>query len=88
MKIIKRIHGGYQEFIIAKKKGINIRQLGKWQYIYSSDKGEISLVLLKNYGFSGDLWEIFELSGNNLFNGVEKFNTKKEAEKRIKELLK
>ena len=65
----------------------NISQLvGKWQYIYNSEKGEISLIKLINYFGDGiDFWEIY--SCGDLFEDVERFKSKKEAEKRIKELL-
>ena len=90
IKVKKSIHKGYEEFLRANKEGYKIRQLfGKWHYIFSSEKGEISLVLLKDYGFKygEDLWEIYELSNNKLFEDVERFKTKKEAEKRIRKLL-
>ena len=49
MKIIKRIHPGYKEFEKAKKENIKIPcMFGKYQYMYSSDKGKISLIFLKN----------------------------------------
>jgi len=89
MKTIKQIHQGFQDFEDTGKKGITTRQLfGKYQYIYSSDKGEISLVQFKNYFKTGDnFWEIYCLKGE-LFEDVEKFKTKKEAEKVIKKYLK
>ena len=89
MKITKKIHQGYQEFENAKKRGIDIPQMfGKYQYIYQSKKGEISLVLFLNYyGNNKDFWEIYCLKGN-LFKDVERFDTQKEAEKRIKRISK
>jgi len=74
----------------------------KWQYIYSSKKGEISLVQIKvgireNTFFT---WEIYCLNTNKiwwnpftwfkktLFEDVERFATKKQAEVRINQLLK
>lgn len=85
----RRIHPGYNEFLEARKKGIEIRQMfGKYQYLYESDKGRISLISLPNYlRLDEILWEIYCLDGN-LFEDVERFKTKKEAVKRIKELLK
>ena len=81
----KRVHRMYQE---CKDAGIS-QLVGRWQYIYSSDKGEIYLSKLINYFHDGiDLWEIFDLGSNNLINGVERFATKKGAERRIRELLK
>jgi hypothetical protein len=61
--------------------------IGNWRYILSSHKGKISLISLPNYFMDGKtLWEIYCLSGN-LFEDVERFDTKEEAEKRIEELL-
>lgn len=93
IKVVKRIHKGYEEFIKVKEKfkELKLRQLfGKYQYIFSSKKGEISLIELKGYDFvtEKDLWEIYELSNNRLFEDVKRFKTKEEAVKRIKELLK
>ena len=60
----------------------------KWQYIYESKKGEISLVKFINYFHDNkDFWEIHELSNKNLFDDVERFSSKAKAEKRIKKLL-
>jgi hypothetical protein len=92
IKIKKRIHNGYKEFQEVKKtiKDLSIREVfGKYQYIYSSKKGEISLVELKNYEFmtGKDMWEIYELSNNDLFEDIERFEDKTKAERRIKELL-
>lgn len=87
MKIEKRIHHGYKELEEIMKTG-KLRQIfGKYQYIYSSEKGSISLIELKDYFEKGDnFWEIYCLSGN-LFDDVERFKTKKEAEKTIKKYL-
>ncbi len=70
--------------------------VGQWQYIYSSKKGKISLVqiygypLLLNESYEDSWkhfqWEIMTLEGN-LFDDVERYNSKEEAEVRIKELL-
>ena len=89
IKIEKRIHTGYTEFERAKAKGIKLRQMfGKFQYIYSVNNNEISLVYLKNFYFdNGNFWEIWCLNGG-LLHDPERFNTKKEAEKRIRKLLK
>jgi len=88
MKIIKRIHPIYEEYEKAKKQGMKIPILtGKYQYIYKTEKGEISLVLFKNYFNDGkDFWEIYCLNGK-LFEDVERFATKIEAEKQIKKYL-
>ena len=89
MEIEKRVHQIYKEFERAKKQDIKTSQLvGKYQYIYSEGKKEISLVLFLDYfGDGKDFWEIYSLKGS-LFNDVERFNTKEEAEKQIKKYLK
>lgn len=89
IKITKKIHGIWKELAGVKKKNLNIPPIiGKWHYIFKSEKGEISLIELKDYFKKREnLWEIMELSANNLFEDVERFPTKKEAEKRIRSLL-
>ena len=85
MKIEKREHQMWKEFEAVKKSMPSANRLfGQWQYIYSSDKGEISLIeLLTSYKMN---WETHCFEGN-LFEDCEQFNTKEEAEVRIKELL-
>lgn len=57
---------------------------GKWHYLYKSQKGEISLILLINYFRDDvDLWEIVGYG----VDGEERFLSKQEAEVRIRELL-
>lgn len=89
IKIEKRIHQGYTEWEKAKNEGTEFTQLfGRYQYLYSSKKGCISLIQLKNYFKQGeDLWEIYTIEGN-IFEDVERFSTKKEAEKTIYKYLK
>ena len=78
----RRIHEGYKELENSPYK-----IFGKYQYIYTSDKGGISLIKLVNYFRDGkDLWEIYCLEGK-LFEDVERFNTKKEAVVEIKKYL-
>ncbi len=88
MKEDKRTHNAYTEFKKAKEGGINITQMfGEYQYIFSSDKVEISCMELKNYFKNGnDFWEIYCLKGN-LFEDTERFDTFNEAKKRCRELL-
>ena len=82
VKVERRIHEGYKELENSPYK-----IFGKYQYIYTSDKGEISLIKLINYFRDGkDLWEIYCLGGN-LFEDLERFNTKKEAVVEIKRYL-
>ena len=55
-------------------------------YDYKTNKGEISLIkILPHMVLGSRLWEIY--SGETLFEDVERFSTKEEAEVRIKELL-
>ncbi len=83
-----QIHRGYVEWEEMKERGIKIPQcFGKYQHIFSSNKGKISLILLKDYLWNGiDVWEIYCLEGN-LFEDCERFNTKEEAKKRVMEIL-
>ena len=89
MKIIKQIHPIHLEYKKAKKEGRKLSELmGKYQYIYSSEKGQISLVFFKDYFRQGDnFWEIYCIDNSKLFKDVERFDTKKEAEKAIKKYL-
>ncbi len=81
MKEEKRIHKGYENSFGSKQ------MFGKYQYLYESEKGKISLIELKDYWNDGeDLWEIYCLEGN-LFEDTERFSTKKEAVEEIKKLL-
>lgn len=60
---------------------------GKYQYIFKGNKGSISLINLPGYLISDkNRWEIYCLKGD-LFEDVEVFRTKKEAELRCEELL-
>ena len=90
MKCKKKIHKVWKEMeIIRKKYPEEFRNhiISKWHYLYSSKKGEISLIELIDYfPDSKNIWEIYD-QGVNLFDDVERFATKKEAEKRIKKLL-
>jgi len=85
IKVEKRQHKLFSKW---RKSGFRLKQIvGRWQYIYSSKKGVISLVKLLDYFREGKhLWEIYCVKGN-LLDDVERFDTKKEAEVRIKELL-
>lgn len=94
MKVERRIHQVWKEwekYNIAElmaSQGLSSNPLiGKYQYIYSSDKGRISLVELPDYFRDGiTLWEIYCQEGD-LFEDIERFDTKEEADIRIKELL-
>lgn len=88
MKCETKIHKGYSEFERARKEGHGIKQLfGKHQYIFSSDKGKISLVYLMDpFMDDENYWEIYSLEGN-LFEDVERFKSRILAEKRVAEIL-
>lgn len=86
----RKIHQGWIEWErMPKPMKRKLRQMfGKYQYIYSSNKGEIDLILLKGLwglGDKQDFWEIY--SNDTLFQDTKRFDTKKQAEKEIKELL-
>lgn len=93
IKIEKRIHQIWNE---GAHEIIDHPIVGKWQYIYSSNKRKISLVQIYGYPLSlGESyeeswkhfqWEIMSLEGN-LFEDVERFDSKEKAEVRIKQLL-
>ncbi len=62
--------------------------IGEFQYLYRSTKGEISLIELPNYFHNGiTLWEIYQIGGHSLFEDIERYDSKEEAEVRIEELL-
>ena len=85
---VKRvIHQGYKEFELLRRDRLPLKQMfGKYQYMYSSGIGEISLICLKNYVGNGDVWEAYCLEGN-LFDDVERFETKKKADTWCRNLL-
>lgn len=90
MNVEKIIHPRYRDWLKANEIQPNFLQkpfFGEFQYIYSSDKGKISLVELPDYFRDGEtLWETYCLEGN-LFEDIDRFGTKEEAEVKIKELL-
>ena len=96
MEVQRLIHAGWKEWdempISFKKK--SMFGVGGWakkyQYIYSSSKKRISLVRLKVGGLKRVfwMWEIMEIINNKPHGEVERFRTKKQAIKRIKEILK
>jgi len=108
IKVEKRVHKGWTEWQTIPKKVRKTMLFGeegwvkKWQYIYSSKKGEISLVCLKTGMREGMFftWEIYCLDTKKvwwnpftwfkkeMFEDVERFATKKQAEVRINQLLK
>ncbi len=88
MKREVKMHVGYVEFELAKETGIDLPELfGKYQFIFSSKKGKISMIQLKNQISQRDMfWEIYCLEGD-LFKDTERFDSKILAEKRVREFL-
>ena len=82
IKIKKRIHWSYKGNSGLKE----LNMFGKYQYIHSSPKGEISLIELTNDLYGDFRWEIYCLEGD-LFEDVKRFKTKEEAERQIIKLL-
>lgn len=89
IRVEKRLHNVWKEREMAKAKGIKItRLMGKWQYIYRSPKGEVSLIqtLPPGLTFKGKfIWELCPLNVKDADS--ERFATKKDAYERIRELL-
>ena len=63
MKIKRMIHGGWKEWQNQMPKSVEVVSMfgkegwaGKYQYICSSEKGEISLVKLKIGGLNKPIW--------------------------------
>lgn len=91
IKIKKRIHKGWKEYQNIKKikPDFKLKNIfGKYQYIYSDGKSEISLVYL-DYGdiYDNPFWEIFCIKGD-LFIDVIRFKTQEEADETIRLMLK
>ena len=88
IKVVKRIHAGWLEH---PEKIIGHLVFGKYQYLYSVGKNQVSLIQLYGYPIGNKLednWDSFqwEIHGYGLPD-VERFNTKDEAEARCWELL-
>jgi hypothetical protein len=93
----KKIHGAWQRHQELPQRALDEYRsalgkewkpwVGQYHYIYTSDKGRISLVDLPDC-LREDirLWEIYSLKGD-LFEDVERYDSKADAEVRIKELL-
>ena len=85
MKIERRIHQVWKEWNempqhVKDKTPILSKLFEKYQYICSSEKGEISLINMSVPGLclSKRVWEIHCFKGN-LFPENQQFRTKKEA---------
>lgn len=95
IRVTKRIHPVWAEWIIAKEKHPEIPTfqnpsiIGKFQYIYESETKRISLVELPNYFHDGiDWWEAMEWNDKgDLTHEEMRFLSKNEAEKEIMKLL-
>ncbi|HEY5631636.1 MAG TPA: hypothetical protein VIR31_05875 [Nitrososphaeraceae archaeon] len=87
MKEEVTIHKGFAEWE-THLKDKDVRQMfGKYHYIFSSEKGKISCIELKNYLIDrDDFWEICCIKGD-LFSDVERFDTFVDAKRRCQELL-
>lgn len=94
--ITKRAHPGFQEWkTLPVKIKKQLRQkkpwIGKWQYFYEGNNGVISLVCLRDTFYKEDVYEIYCIDGTISLKeelpDTNRFKTKKEAEKRIKELF-
>jgi len=90
IEVERKIHKGWQEWDSAKiEKSLKkkfphlVCPFGKFQYVYSTKKGKISLIKLNKYtSDKKDLWEIYCLEGN-LFDDIMRFGRKKDAEEMI-----
>lgn len=90
MEMIKRVHHGFQEFEDARKKHPTFDVpaiFEKWQYIYSQDDIQFSLVQFTPRMYDKYCWEIYQLKGKSLLDDVERFTSKDEAEAKINTLL-
>lgn len=87
MEIKRRIHNGWLSGEKIKISGLQ-QMFEKYQYIYSQDDNEISLIQFTPRIYDKFCWEIWQIKGKTeLFEDVERFVSKEDAEKRIKELL-
>ena len=89
IRVKKILHKVWIEREQAKAKGIKItRLMGKWQFIYRSEKGEVSLIQTLPPGptLKGKfIWELMLLNVKGAT--PERFANKKDAYERIRELL-
>ena len=94
VKITKKIHKGWEEWnkiprSLKNKTYLKESFFGKYQYLYENSKGMISLIRIKDMGidYNQNLYycEIMCLKPEkySLFPDVQRFTTKKEAEKEI-----
>ena len=88
MNTEKIIHKGWLEN--EKLISVGVKPVfEKWQYIYSENDKKISLIQFTSRMYGEYCWEICQVDRKTqLFEDVERFKSKEEAEKRINELLK
>jgi hypothetical protein len=88
IQVKRQIHQMYTGWQLTRHLAPDLMRkplIGKYQYLYFKNKLRISLVELPDYLLYGkDVWEI---CGGGLTEDVERFDSKEEAEVRIKELL-
>lgn len=66
----------------------SIEVFRQWQYIYSYGDVKISLIQFARRMYFPSNWEIYQVAGKpQLLEDVERFHTRADAEKRIKELF-
>ena len=67
---------------------VNSRNIvGKYQYLYTSKNGQISMIELPDYFHDGiTLWEIYSIEGD-LFEDTERFTNHEEALEAIEKYL-
>jgi len=90
MKIHKRLHPIWKEYEKIKTSHPNFEHIiGKYQYLCSNKRQTISLIELSGMFYGDFRWEIYQIDGTpELLDDIERYKTKKDAIKRIKELLK
>jgi hypothetical protein len=89
IKVVERIHPGFLEWQKARERGIKFTQMfGHARFIYTSPKGEISLIQIIAGSLQPELfmWEIYSLNGN-LFEDVERFKEFEDADKAARSYL-
>lgn len=87
VEVYRHKHPSWMNEQDAKKYGIG-QAVGRWQFLHRKGEIEISLIELK-MGFPTDkTWEIYQNKGTpQLFEDVERFESKREAQQRIYELM-
>lgn len=61
--------------------------MGQWKYLFSSKKGNVSMIKIREYCPSRWVWEIYAYENPKLFSDCLRFKTKKQAEKVIRRYL-